>query len=166
MEAIQGKKLILLFRALKDASTQKGLKLAFQTEHSVDSSLNSDTTITKDGSITTGTSVEEEIPFTCIMGRDDDTAKMLKKAHRKGEVVEMWEVDITEKDSEGKYPAEYRQGLITSYSKTANAEDLIELSCTFKVNGTAQEGLVTLTEEQEEVVQYVFRDTEIVTEGA
>ena len=164
MEALQGKKLILLFRLLKDASKKKGAKLAFQTEHSTESTLNSDTTITKDGPINTGTSVEEEIPFTCIMARGDEVAEMLKKAHREAEVVEVWEVDITKKNENDKYPAEYRQGLITSFSKTANSEDLIELSVTLKVNGIAQSGELTLTADQEEVVQYAFRDTEIVSE--
>ena len=102
MEALQGKKLILLFRLLKDASTKKGAKLAFQTEHSTESTLNSDTTITKDGPINTGTSVEEEIPFTCIMARGDEVAEMLKKAHREAEIVEAWEVDITKKNEIGR----------------------------------------------------------------
>lgn len=165
MQAIQGKNQILLFRRLLDASSAAGAKLAFQTEHSVNSTLNNDTTITKDGGITTGSSVEEEIPFSCIMSKDDEVASMLRDAHRKAEIIEVWEVDITEKSEDDKYPAEYRQGLLTEFSKTANAEDLIELTATLKVNGVAQAGEVSLTAEQEEVVQYAFRDTEII-EGA
>ena len=34
-EAVQGKKIVYLFRVLKDASTQSGTALAFTTENSI-----------------------------------------------------------------------------------------------------------------------------------
>ena len=86
---------------------------------------------------------------------------MLQKALRENKVLEQWEVDIT-KATANKYPATYRQGLLSELEKSANTEDLVELSGTFVVNGLAQTGEVELTAEQAEVVQYVFRDTAIV----
>ena len=162
MEAVLGKNLILLWRLLEDATTSAGAKLAFQTEHSVSVKRSADTTETKDGPLVTGGGLEEEIPFNCIMAKDDPVVAMLQKALRENKVLEQWEVDIT-KATANKYPATYRQGLLSELEKSANTEDLVELSGTFVVNGLAQTGEVELTAEQAEVVQYVFRDTAIVT---
>lgn len=162
MEAIKGKNLILLFRLLEDAAKHKAAKLAFQTEHAVDKSRDSDTTETKDGPVTVGQGMEEEISFSCIMAKNDPVAKMLDEALINNKTVEVWEVDVTPKEEDdGKYPATYRQGLITEYNTSANVEDLITLECTFVTSGIGQKGEVTLTQEQKEVVQYKFRDTEV-----
>lgn len=164
MEAIQGKKQILLWRLLKDATTNAGTKLAFQTEHSVSKSRGMDTTITKDGPIVTGGGLEEEVPFSCIMGKGDPVVDLLNTAILENEVLELWEVDVTDKGESGKYPGKYRQGLLSELNETKNAEDLVELEGTFVTNGTAKTGEVTLTDEQAEVVQYAFRDVIKVTE--
>lgn len=162
MEPLKGKNLILLFRLLEDAAKGKAAKLAFQTEHSVEKSRDSDITETKDGPLPVGQGMEEEIPFNCIMAQNDPVAKMLDDALVYNKVVEVWEVDVTPKEEDdGKYPAVYRQGLITEYNKAANVEDLITLECTFITSGIGQRGEVTLTQEQREIVQYKFRDTEV-----
>ena len=41
-EAVQGKKIVYLFRVLKDASTQSGTALAFTTENSISISKDAD----------------------------------------------------------------------------------------------------------------------------
>lgn len=60
---------------------------------------------------------------------------------------------------DNKYPATYYQGYITEYSKSAGAEDTVEISFTFAPNGIGVDGQATLTTEQAAVVQYVFKDT-------
>ena len=164
MEALQGKNQILLWRLLKDATKTAGAKLAFQTEHSVSKSRGTDTTITKDGPIVTGGGFEEEVPFSCIMAKDDPVVDLLNTAILENEILEMWEVNITDEGAAGKYPGKYRQGLLSELNETKNAEDLVELDGTFVTNGTAKEGEVTLTAEQAAVVQYAFRDIIKVTE--
>ena len=42
---------------------------------------------------------------------------------------------------------------------TAGAEGPIEVTMDLTINGVGQRGFATLTEEQEEFVQYVFKDT-------
>ena len=138
--------------------------MAFQTEHEIEKSRDSETTETKDGPISTGKGLEEEITFTCIVAKDDPTIDLLEEAINKNEILEIWEVDITSKTEGGKYPGKYRQGLLTEKNESANAEDLMELEGTYVTNGVAQVGEVTLTAEQEEVVQYAFRDTTPYTE--
>ncbi len=63
--------------------------------------------------------------------------------------------------ADNKYPATYYQGYITEYSKSAGAEDTVEISFTFAPNGVGVDGQATLTTEQAAVVQYVFKDTTI-----
>ena len=42
---------------------------------------------------------------------------------------------------------------------TANSEDSVELELEFSINGVGKDGFATLTADQAEVVQYVFKDT-------
>ena len=48
---------------------------------------------------------------------------------------------------------------LTGFSYEPNSEDALELSMEFGVFGKPQKGNATLTEEQANVVQYVFKDT-------
>lgn len=59
----------------------------------------------------------------------------------------------------GKYAATYYQGYITEYSASQNAEDMVEVSLSYAMEGEGQDGFATLTEAQAEAVQYVFTDT-------
>lgn len=163
LEAIKGADQILLFR-LK-GETNPATKLAFQTEHSIEASVDGgDSTATKDGSLSSPGTPVEEWPFTSIAARGDETREMLWKAFREQKVVEVWQIDKGAEEQEGKYPARYAQGLIQDLSETANVEDLMELSGTIKINGVPKEGKATLTEDQKTVVQYLFVDTTAVAE--
>lgn len=161
--AVMGVELILLFRDLNEAKTQPATKMAFQTEHSVESSRDSDTTATKDGGVTSSSSQEEEISITTIMARNDPTADFIERAHYDNLTIEVWEIDRGAKNEQGLYKAQYRQGKVTDYTRTGNAEDPAEIEFTFKTNGKRQKGYTPLSEKQEEIMQYVFRDTEVYT---
>mgnify|MGYP007026178601 FL=1 len=43
--------------------------------------------------------------------------------------------------------------------KTSNAEDMVEVSLTFGINGSGARGNVTVSAEQQEIASYVFKDT-------
>lgn len=60
-----------------------------------------------------------------------------------------------------KYDATYYQGFITEYSKSAGTEDNVEVSFTYVPNGHGVDGQATLSQEQAEVVQYLFADTTV-----
>lgn len=161
-EAVQGIDVILLFRLLKDAGTATGAKLAFQTEHEVSETRDSDSLATKDGAIVTPQALETEISCTSIMAKDDEMVKMLRDAQRNGETVEIWEIDRSQPESgvsTNKYKATYYQGKVTEWTKNPTAEDALELSLTFAVEGEGQDGYATLTADQATVVQYAFQDT-------
>ena len=141
---------ILLFRLLSEASKADGAKLAFQTEHSTEKSRDTNSVKTKDG---------VSITATTIMAEDDELVAKLESAMDKGGLVEVWEIEKNAKKQGDKFEAVYYQGYLTSFKKTKNAEDLIELELEFAVNGTGVKGYATLNTSQAEVVQYEFADT-------
>lgn len=159
LEAMKGIDQILLFRKLGDKKA--ATRLAFQTEHSEESSVDGgDATATKDGPITSPGTVTKEIPFTSICARGDGTRELLEEAHQNQDTLEVWAIDKGAEAQEGnKYPATYQHCKLSELNKTSNAEDLMELEGTLVVQGIPQKGLATLTEEQKAVVQYKYTDT-------
>ncbi|TNX43411.1 phage major tail protein, TP901-1 family, partial [Enterococcus faecium] len=74
----------------------------------------------------------------------------------------IWEINKAEQgtdDNANKYKATYYQAYVSEFTPSAAAEDNVELSLSFAVNGVGQDGYATLTEDQADVVQYAFKDT-------
>lgn len=161
METVKGIDRILLFRPLSLKGTDAASKLAFQTEHDISKSRDVDSVSTKDGKVQSLGDLETEISVTSILAQGDDFAVTMEEAFDDGEVIEIWDIDRTGEGLDGKYPATYYQAYATSFNQTPNAEDDVEMSIDFAVNGKGQKGEATLTAEQESVVQYAFTDTTI-----
>ena len=159
LTAKQGKDIILLYRLLSKASKEAAWKLAFQTEHSNEKTRYYNTTATKDGIIGSLAAIEYSLSATSIAANGDPHLDEMDKAFDDGEIIEVWEIDKAEKGSDGKYKAKYLRAYLTSFSYEPNSEDALELSLEFGVFGKPQKGQATLTEEQANVVQYVFKDT-------
>ena len=159
LTAKQGKDIILLYRLLSKATKEAAWKLAFQTEHSNEKTRDYNTTATKDGIIGSLAAIEYSLSATSIAANGDPHLDEMDKAFDDGEIIEVWEIDKAEKGSDGKYKAKYLRAYLTSFSYEPNSEDALELSLEFGVFGKPQKGQATLTEEQANVVQYVFKDT-------
>lgn len=161
-EAVQGKKIVYLFRCLKDASEKDGTILAFTTENSISVSKDADTTATKDGTIRMPGEMEIEISATALLPKGDTTYSRLKEAMKNDEIIEIWEANLAEPAETGnnKFKGTYYQGYLTEFEKTSNAEDYVEVSTTFAINGSGADGDVTVTTEQQEIATYVFTDTQ------
>lgn len=164
-KAVSGKKLIYLFRAMSDAAKATGTTLAFTTENGRTKSKDSDSTVTKDGTIRTAGTTEVEITATCFLTVGDTMISRLEKAMDDDELIEIWEANLEEKaeSGENKYKGEYFQGYLTELEKTSSAEEYVEISLTFGVNGKGAKGDVTVTAEQKALAEYVFRDTTTAT---
>ena len=161
---LEGKNKVLLFRELKNENTEAA-KLTFQTDHSFALNRDTDSITTKDGKIVKLGELESEITgIEAVQAKDDPVAEMLQTAVIEGNKLEVWEVTVDEelKDESGKYPAMYAQGYMTSWEKGASSEDEANYSGEFQIELVPQFGLATLTEEQQEAVQYAFRDTTAV----
>ena len=159
LTAKQGKNIILLYRLLSKATKEAAWKLAFQTEHSNEKTRDYNTTATKDGTIGSLAAIEYSLSASSIAANGDPHLGEMDDAMDNGDIIEVWEIDKAEKGSDGKYKAKYLRAYLTSFSYEPNSEDALELSLEFGVFGKPQKGQATLTEEQANVVQYVFKDT-------
>ena len=159
LTAKQGKDVILLYRLLSKATEEAAWKLAFQTEHKNEKSRDYNTTATKDGPIGALAEVEYKLSATSIAANGDPHLDEMDQAFDDAAILEVWEIDKAEKGSDGKYKAKYLRAYLTSFSYEPNSEDALELSMEFGVFGKPQKGYATLTDEQADVVQYVFKDT-------
>ncbi|WP_270745040.1 phage major tail protein, TP901-1 family [Lactococcus petauri] len=160
--AKQGKNIILLYRLLKKAKDEAAWKLAFQTDHSSEKTRDYNTTPTKDGPVGALAEVEYSLSATSIAADGDSHIDEMDDAFDNGDIVEVWEIDKAEKgtgDNADKYKAKYLRAHLTSFSYEPNSEDALELSLEFGVFGKPQKGYATLTDDQADVVQYVFKDT-------
>lgn len=160
-EAVQGKRMVYLYRLHKDAATTDGATLAFVTENSRTKSKESESTVTKDGSITTPGTIEQEITSTSLLAKDSKMVENLEDALDNGELLDIWEANLDEPavDGENKFKGRYFQGYLTELEVTSSAEEYVELSHTFAINGAGVRGDVTVTAEQQEMANYVFADT-------
>lgn len=160
-EAVQGRKLVYLYRVAKNEATKDGTQIAFTTENERTKSKDADSTATKDGSIRTPGTAEVEITATSILSKGDEVIDELEEAMDNDDLIEIWEANLDEPAEEGesKFKGRYFQGYLTEIDKTSSAEDFVEVSLTFGINGDGAKGDVTVSAEQQEMAAYVFKDT-------
>lgn len=164
MGAIRGNRIIYLYRILADEATDDATAIAFTTENERTKSRDADTTETKDGSIRTPGALESEITATAIFSSEGDAMiSKLEKAVDDSGKVEIWEVNLDKPGTDtnsGKFAAKYFQGYVTEFGLTSSAEDHAEASLTFGLEGAGADGYATVSDEQQEIASYVFRDTQ------
>lgn len=163
MGVIKGNRIIYLYRILKDAATDDATAVAFTTENSKSKSRDSDTVTTKDGTIRFPGEVETEISTTALFASENDAMiDKLEKALDDGDKVEIWEVNMDKpgtSDNASKFAAKYFQGYVTNFELSSNSEDHAEASLDFGIEGKGVDGYATVTDEQQELAAYVFKDT-------
>ena len=162
-DTVAGKKIAYLYRIMSTEKDHNATGIAFTTENERTKSKDVETTATKDGTIVTPGTTEGEITASSKLKAGDTFIDELETAMDNGEKMEIWEVNLAEKQSGGsgnKFKAKYFRGYMTELDQTSNAEDDVELSLTFKLEGNGAAGYATVTEEQQEAAAYVFRDTQ------
>ena len=167
LEAVQGKKIIYLFRVAEDSKKEDATAIAFPTENERTVSKDADSTATKDGSIRTPSEAEIEITSTSVLAKGDTIIDKLEKAMLNDKLVECWEVNLAEEgtnENVGKYKAKYYQGYITELSLSSSAEDTTEVSITYGANGNGADGYATVSDDQKKIATYVYKDVTIETE--
>lgn len=159
--AVKGNKIIYLFRILDEASTTDATTIAFTTENTMTMSKDSDTTVTKDGSIRTPGEAEVEISVTALLAKGDTMYAKLKDAMLNNKIIEIWEANLEEPagTDSNKFKGTYFQGYMTEFEKSSSSEDFTEVSTTFAINGTGVDGDVTVSATQQAIAAYVFKDT-------
>lgn len=157
---IKGQKMVLFFQGMEDdTSDGNQLRLAFQTEHTLTKERELMEEMTKDGMIKeTNDQINASVDLTAFVAKGDATYELLEQAFDENNLLQVWEVDVTEEASAGTYSATYMQGQLENFEVSAGSEDFAELSTTFQVNLSPQKGEVTLTPEQYSAIQYAFQD--------
>ena len=143
---IEGKKIIYLYRLLKDAATKAGLNIAYTTENSSSFSRDSDNTETKDGPVGTPGSLETTVSATAVFSKGGDgmTPTEVRNALIAGEDFEIWEVNTADAGTTtGKFNGLYMRAKCTSFELSSPAEDNAEADIEWSVYGTPQAGEVT-----------------------
>ena len=162
-EAIPGKKIVYLYRVKGKSTLDDAKGLAFTTENERTKSKDADTTATKDGTVRTPGTSEVEITASSLLKKGDKFIDELEDALDDDEILEIWEVNLEEEGTdtnEGKYKSKYFQGYLTELDQTSSAEDNVEISLTFGINGNGVSGYATVSAEQKEIATYVFADTQ------
>lgn len=160
-EAVSGKKIVYLFRPLNLAATLNAAILAFTTENSRTKSRDAESTETKDGPIRTPGAMEQEITATSILAKGDILIEQLESAMDRGQIIEIWEANLDDniENNATQFKGVYYQGYLTEFEITSTAEDFVECSLTFAINGKGVSGNVTVSIEQQTIAEYVFADT-------
>lgn len=168
MNAKLGRSKVLMFRLFELRGTESAKILALQTSHSISYSTDELTANVKtiDGNSTTvkasgATNVSVSIDY---IKSDDVFSNFVEEAVERKLLVEAWEIDLATKTADGKYSSKYMQGYIPSIDIDSDVDSFSTASITLNVNALPQKGLVELTQEQEDNIQYVFTDLKPVTE--
>lgn len=158
-QAVQGKKIVYLFRVYGSSSAASAM--AFTTENERSKSKESETVVTKDGGIVIPGEVEQEISATAILKKGDTLVNELEDALDNGTLVEIWEANLDDpvESKTDQFNGRYFQGYLTEFTLSSSAEDHAEYECTFAVNGAGAKGGVTVSTTQQAVAGYTFTDT-------
>lgn len=161
-QVLQGMDTLAYIRLLKNAATEQGQLIPYQTSLSFEPKRDSDTTKTKDGAVGTSSSLETEIGVEFV-NNISKVSDDLYDALLQNEKAEFWIVNISRKNSEGKVFAWYAQGSITEDSNDNDPDDNSKREIKFTVDGTPQRGWLELPTSAKEELAYVFRGIGVVS---
>ena len=156
--ATPGKSKLLYFRNLAQAAAGEGKRLAFQTTHTLSGEGDSDTTATKDGSVSVTTAAAWTLSVENLTS-ENEVRDIILEALEKTEQIEIWEVDFSRPaTTEGKYMGKYMQGGVTSVEYANDADSSSADTAEIAITGTPQKGEITIEPADIEALQYAFRD--------
>lgn len=153
---LQGIDTLAFFRKQSEAATAEGQLMPWQTSLSFDPQRDSDTNPTKDGVVTTSSSVETDFEVEFI-NNTSRMADMMYDSLFDGEKLEAWIVYRNRRNSAGKYFAWYMQVTVTEDSNDNDPDDNSTRDVSFAVSGTPKRGWLDLPTEAQEQIDYIFR---------
>lgn len=164
IQFLQGVDTVAYVRLKKNAATETGQLIPYQTSLDFDPQRDTDTTQTKMGGVPTTSSLETdlEIEFVNNISKVSDD---LMTSLLKNEDIEVWIVYRKRKNAEGKYFAWYMQGIVSEDENENDPDDNSTRDVTFTIKGEPQRGWLTLSDEAEEELAYVFQGIGTVTSG-
>lgn len=160
---LQGMDTVAFFRQLSKAKEEEGQLLPWQTSLSFDPQRDSDTNQTKDGVVTTSSSVETDFEVEFI-NNTSALADMMYDSLFDGEKLEGWIVYRNRRNAAGKYFAWYMRITVSEDSNDNDPDDNSTRDVTFAVSGTPKRGWLSLPETAQEQIDFIFQGLGKVTE--
>lgn len=156
LEKIQGVNIVVYARKLAEAAKVAGQLIPYQTSLNIDPQRDSDKKKTKSGTVTTTSSLETDFKFEFVNNWSKIADQLLDSIFD-NEEMEFWAVNRQRKNSEGQYYALYLRGKVTEDSNDNDPDDVSSRETTVTVDYGPVRGWVTLSEEQEAELAYIFR---------
>lgn len=156
LEKIQGVNVVVYARKLAEASKVAGQLIPYQTSLSIDPQRDSDKKKTKSGTVTTTSSLETDFKFEFVNNWSKIADQLLDSIFD-NEEMEFWAVNRQRKNADGQYYALYLRGKVTEDSNDNDPDDVSSRETTITVDYGPVRGWVTLSEEQEAELAYIFR---------
>lgn len=162
---LQGIDTVAYVRPMKNAATESGKLVPFQTGLSFDPSRDSDSTATKDGAVSSSSSVKTDLEVDFI-NNTSAIADAMYDSLFDGEALEVWILNRKRKNAQGQYFAWYMRATVSEDSNDNDPDDLSTREVSFAVDGTPKRGWVTLDADAQEELDYVFRGLAPATDNA
>lgn len=156
LEKIQGVNVVVYARKLAEASKVAGQLIPYQTSLSIDPQRDSDKKKTKSGTVTTTSSLETDFKFEFVNNWSKIADQLLDSIFD-NEEMEFWAVNRQRKNSDGQYYALYLRGKVTEDSNDNDPDDVSSRETTITVDYGPVRGWVTLSDDQEAELAYIFR---------
>lgn len=156
VEQIQGVNVVVYARKLAEATKVAGQLIPYQTSLNIDPQRDSDKKKTKSGTVTTTSSLETDFKFEFVNNWSKIADQLLDSIFD-NEEMEFWAVNRQRKNADGQYYALYLRGKVTEDSNDNDPDDVSSRETTITVDYGPVRGWVTLSEEQEAELAYIFR---------
>lgn len=160
---LQGLDTLLFLRKLSRATKEKAHLLPYQTSLKFDPQRDVDTTKTKSGVVPTTSALETDLE-TEFINHISDAADMIYDSLLDGDVLEAWVVFRKRINDDGKRYAFYMRATVTEDENDNDPDDNSTRDTTFTVSGTPQRGWLSLPDDIEAELAYVFRGLGVVDE--
>lgn len=142
LKVLEGMDVVALARKHSDQATVSGQIIPWQTSLSFDPSVDSDSTVTKDGNVATRSSASTDLEVE-FLNNTAAIADVMYDSLFDGELLDFWILYRKRKNAEGKYLAWYMQVTVQEDSSDNDPDDHSTRDVTFSVNGTPKRGWTT-----------------------
>lgn len=156
LEKIQGVNVVVYARKLAEAAKVAGQLIPYQTSLNIDPQRDSDKKKTNSGTVTTTSSLETDFKFEFVNNWSKIADQLLDSIFD-NEEMEFWAVNRQRKNADGQYYALYLRGKVTEDSNDNDPDDVSSRETTITVDYGPVRGWVTLSEDQEAELAYIFR---------
>ncbi|WP_285141423.1 phage major tail protein, TP901-1 family [Lactococcus petauri] len=138
-KAIQGLKQVLYVGLVEERGKVEGRRLALQITHSLKEEQKSDTVATKDGNIVAPSPSTYTVEMEFLESKSE-LVKMLHYAEENNKEVDVWELDLSEKNANGMFDSKQASGYLSGWEKTAGVDSNVSVKTTFTANGKFERG--------------------------